>query len=54
MRKDKTHTVTVTLSHSDWKRLMRASITQRRTLTSLLNAAIHNAVGSLDRIGRAK
>lgn len=45
------HQIIVTLSYNDWKKLTRASITQRRTLTSLLNDAIHEAVKNLDRVG---
>lgn len=51
---DKPHSVTITLSYHDWKKLKRASISQRRSLTSLLNDSIHYAVQNLDRMGRAK
>lgn len=50
----KTHDITVTLSHEDWKKLKRASISQRQSLTRLLNTSIHYAVKNLDRLGRAK
>lgn len=51
---DKPHSVTVTLSYEDWKKLKRASISQRQSLTKLLNTAIHNAVQNLDRLGRSR
>lgn len=50
---DKPHEITVTLSYEDWKKLKRASITQRQSLTKFVNDAVHEACKNLDRFGRA-
>lgn len=50
---DKPHTLTVTLSADDWKKLKRASISQRQSLTKFVNDAVHEACKHLDRFGRS-